>query len=58
MIIVDSFDPVGPAETLFAPAFYDSMKAALAPNGIVCTQGEAGFASYSEGRDRCRATLR
>ena len=40
VIIVDSSDPVGPAETLFAPAFYDSMKAALAPNGIVCTQGE------------------
>lgn len=39
-IIVDSSDPVGPAETLFEPAFYDSMRAALAPGGIVCTQGE------------------
>jgi len=40
VIIVDSSDPVGPAETLFAPAFYDSMRAALAPGGCVCTQGE------------------
>jgi len=39
-IIVDSSDPVGPAETLFEPAFYDSMRAALAPGGVVCTQGE------------------
>ena len=31
---------MGPAETLFAPAFYDSMRAALAPGGCVCTQGE------------------
>ena len=40
VIIVDSSDPVGPAETLFEPAFYDSMRAALAPGGAVCTQGE------------------
>ena len=40
VIIVDSSDPVGPAESLFQPAFYESMRAALAPGGIVCTQGE------------------
>ena len=40
VIICDSSDPVGPAESLFAPAFYDSMRAALAPGGCVCTQGE------------------
>lgn len=40
IIIVDSSDPVGPAETLFKPAFYESMAGALAPGGVVCTQGE------------------
>lgn len=39
-IIVDSSDPVGPAESLFQPQFYESMRAALNPGGIVCTQGE------------------
>jgi spermidine synthase len=29
VIIVDSSDPVGPAETLYTPAFYNSMAAAL-----------------------------
>ena len=40
VIIVDSSDPVGPAETLFKPEFYEAMAAALKPNGIICTQGE------------------
>mmetsp|Transcript_18676 Transcript_18676/g.24314 ORF Transcript_18676/g.24314 Transcript_18676/m.24314 type:complete len:314 (+) Transcript_18676:67-1008(+) len=40
VIIVDSSDPVGPAETLFAPEFYNSMKDALNPNGVICCQGE------------------
>ena len=40
VIICDSSDPVGPAETLFEPAFFKSMHNALAPGGIVCTQGE------------------
>lgn len=33
-------DPVGPAEALFKPEFFLSMKNALAPNGVICTQGE------------------
>ncbi|KAF0728415.1 hypothetical protein Ae201684P_007915 [Aphanomyces euteiches] len=40
VIIVDSSDPVGPAEVLFRSEFYENMKKALNPNGIVCTQGE------------------
>jgi spermidine synthase len=40
VIICDSSDPVGPAEVLFRPEFFQSMKDALAPGGILCTQGE------------------
>ena len=40
VIIVDSSDPVGPAETLFQPQFYDAIRHALAPGGIACAQGE------------------
>ena len=40
VIIVDSSDPVGPAETLYTSAFYSDMHAALRAGGVVCTQGE------------------
>jgi spermidine synthase len=40
VIICDSSDPVGPAEALFKPEFFLSMKNALGPNGLICTQGE------------------
>ena len=40
VIICDSSDPVGPAEALFKPEFFLSMKNALGPDGIICTQGE------------------
>lgn len=55
VIIVDSSDPVGkelnctsrslifllgPAETLYQREFYEYMKLALKPEGIVCTQAE------------------
>ena len=40
VIITDSSDPVGPAESLFGEKFYELMKTALRPGGIVCTQGE------------------
>lgn len=42
-IIVDSSDPVGPAESLFQPEFYESMRAVLAPGGVVCAQGECAW---------------
>lgn len=39
-VICDSSDPVGPAASLFTPAFYASMRAVLSPGGIVASQGE------------------
>ena len=40
VIIADSSDPVGPAETLFDPVFYEQMNEALNEGGIICAQGE------------------
>ena len=40
VIIVDSSDPVGPANPLFSDEFYANLAQALKPGGIVCTQGE------------------
>jgi tryptophanyl-tRNA synthetase len=40
VIIVDSSDPVGPAETLYSDSFYSYMRDCLRPGGIVCTQAE------------------
>ena len=43
VIIVDSSDPIGPAETLFNKSFYARLKNALKPGGIIATQGESIF---------------
>eukprot|EP00924_Labyrinthula_sp_SR-Ha-C_P000483 snap_masked-scaffold_27-processed-gene-0.13-mRNA-1 protein AED:0.02 eAED:0.02 QI:0/-1/0/1/-1/1/1/0/323 len=43
VIIVDSSDPVGPANTLFQEEFYQKMKMSLKEEGIICTQGENIF---------------
>jgi spermidine synthase len=43
LIIVDSTDPVGPAEGLFAPDFYHSIFEALSSNGIMVAQSESPF---------------
>eukprot|EP00127_Corallochytrium_limacisporum_P006784 Clim_evm54s235 gene=Clim_evmTU54s235 len=40
VIITDSSDPIGPANVLFEEAYYELMKKALAPGGIICAQGE------------------
>jgi len=40
IIIVDSSDPVGPAEVLFEKPFYVNMRNALRPGGVISTQGE------------------
>jgi len=40
VIIVDSSDPVGPAEGLFSKEFYTNAHRILRPGGILCTQGE------------------
>jgi spermidine synthase len=49
VIITDSSDPVGPAESLFGETFYGLMKASLKEGGIICTQGMllASFQSHS-----------
>lgn len=39
VIITDSSDPVGPAESLFQESYYELMKKSLLPGGIICTQG-------------------
>jgi spermidine synthase len=41
VIIVDSSDPVGPAEVLFQQPFFEYMHRALKPGGCVCTQAES-----------------
>jgi spermidine synthase len=41
VIIVDSSDPVGPAEVLFRKEFYQEMFHALRPDGVAVTQSES-----------------
>jgi len=43
IIIVDSSDPIGPAEVLFRKEFYEAMYQALKDDGIVVTQAESFF---------------
>jgi spermidine synthase len=43
VIIVDSSDPIGPGEALFTLEFYEGMRTALQPDGIIATQGESFF---------------
>jgi len=40
VVIVDSSDPVGPAETLFTAQFYTALRRAMRPGAIMCNQGE------------------
>ena len=40
VVIVDSSDPVGPAETLFTSTFYRALRGAMRPGAIMCNQGE------------------
>jgi spermidine synthase len=41
VIITDSSDPVGPAQSLFESPFYQAMNKALRPGGKICTQAES-----------------
>ena len=41
IIIIDSTDPIGPAEGLFKKAFYQSCISALAPDGLLIQQSES-----------------
>lgn len=40
VIITDSSDPVGPAESLFGQSFYELIHKALRANGILASQGK------------------
>ncbi|KAE9607091.1 putative spermidine synthase [Lupinus albus] len=40
-VIVDSSDPIGPAQELFEKPFFESIARALIPGGVVCTQAES-----------------
>lgn len=40
-IIVDSSDPIGPAQELFEKPFFELVARALHPGGVVCTQAES-----------------
>ncbi len=43
LVIIDSTDPVGPAEGLFEENFYSKVKSVLSTNGIVVTQSGSPF---------------
>ncbi|RMA97562.1 polyamine aminopropyltransferase [Hydrogenothermus marinus] len=43
VIIMDSSDPIGPAEVLFKSSFYDKVKEALKEDGIMVAQTESPF---------------
>ena len=40
VVLVDSTDPIGPAQPLFGEAFYRDVHRVLAPDGVVVSQGE------------------
>ncbi len=44
VVLVDATDPVGPGEVLFAQEFYESVKKALKPGGIIAAQTESPIA--------------
>ena len=48
LIIADRPDPVGPAQVLFADAFYDVVSAALTPTGVAVFQNGAPFFQRAE----------
>lgn len=43
VVIVDSTDPIGPAQPLFSEEFYADVKAVLNEGGVVVSQGESPF---------------
>jgi spermidine synthase len=43
VVIVDSTDPIGPAQPLFGPEFYEDIKNCLTEDGIVVSQAESPY---------------
>lgn len=57
VIITDSSDPIGPAESLFQEPYYGLLRCALQPNGIVCSQGGSYWTDLKHVKhtlDNCR----
>lgn len=48
VIIIDSSDPLGPAEGLFRDSFYSLMGNHLNPSGVICTQGFSVYLKLGE----------
>jgi len=56
-IITDASDPVGPAESLFQKEYFELLKNALRPGGVISTQGECQWLHLpliKEVRNYCR----
>ena len=43
VVLIDSTDPIGPAQPLFDAAFYENVAARLTENGIMISQSESPF---------------
>ena len=41
MIITDSSDPIGPAESLFGKAYYELINEAMRDDGVLASQAES-----------------
>ncbi|XP_058835383.1 spermidine synthase isoform X2 [Topomyia yanbarensis] len=57
VIITDSSDPIGPAESLFQESYFGLAKRALKPNGIICSQGGTFWVNMNhvkETMDHCK----
>lgn len=54
VIITDSSDPIGPAESLFQESYFQLMKNALKPNGVICSQGGTFWTDI----DHVKATMK
>ncbi len=48
VILIDSTDPLGPGVGLFTEDFYNNVKSALKPNGIMVAQSESPIADKKE----------
>jgi len=55
IIIIDSTDPIGPAEGLFTEAFYRNCLKALAPGGILVQQSESPLVHHKILKDMYKA---
>ena len=50
VIITDSSDPVGPATCLFERPYFEKIRSALRPDGIMCVQGMHNDCQYLTSR--------